>query len=40
LGVQAELSKNNGPIAELRNVQFMSPNVPGIALQIGYAFGF
>ncbi len=40
LGVQAAFSKNNGPIAEFRYMQFMSPNVPVIAFQLGYAFGF
>jgi hypothetical protein len=40
LGVQAAFSKNNGPVAEFRYMQFMSPNVPVIAFQLGYAFGF
>ena len=40
LGVMAAFSKNNGPLAELRYMQFMSPNVPVLAFQLGYAFGF
>jgi hypothetical protein len=40
LGFQAAISKNNGPLAELRYMQFLSPNVPVIALQLGYAVGF
>ena len=40
LGVQAAFRKKHGPIAEIRYMQFMSPNVPVIAFQLGYAFGF
>ena len=39
-GVQAAFTKNTGPVAEVRYMQFISPNVPVIGLQFGYAVGF
>lgn len=40
LGAQVAFTKSGGPFAELRFMQFMSPNVPVIAFQLGYAVGF
>ena len=40
LGCQAAFSKTSGPLAEFRFMQFMSPNVPVMAFQLGYALGF
>ena len=40
LGFQAAFTKTSGPLAEFRFMQFMSPNVPVIAFQVGYAVGF
>ncbi len=40
LGFQAAFTKTSGPLAEFRFMQFMSPNVPVIAFQLGYAAGF
>jgi hypothetical protein len=40
LGAQVAFSKSGGPFAELRFMQFMSPNVPMLAFQLGYAVGF
>ena len=40
LGLQAAFSKNSGPLAEFRFMQYLSPEVPVIALQLGYAIGF
>ena len=40
LGIQAAITKNTGPVAEVRYMQFVSPNVPVIAAQFGWAVGF
>ena len=40
IGVQAPFGNSGGPLAELRFMQFLSPNVPVIAVDIGYAYGF
>lgn len=40
LGFQAAFTKTSGPLGEFRFMQFMSPNVPVIAFQLGYAVGF
>jgi hypothetical protein len=40
LGLQAAFNKTSGPLAEFRFMQYLSPNVPVIAFQLGYAIGF
>ena len=40
LGFQAAFTKKGGPIAEFRYMQFLSPNVPVLAFQLGYSLGF
>ena len=40
LGLQAAFTKKGGPIAEFRYMQFLSPNVPVLAFQLGYSLGF
>jgi len=40
LGVQAAFTKYSGPLVEFRYMQFLSPNVPVLGGQLGYAIGF
>jgi len=40
LGIQAAFTKSTGPLVEFRYMQFISPNVPVLAAQLGYAIGF
>jgi hypothetical protein len=40
VGLMWALDKKGGPLAELRYLQFMGPNVPVLALDIGYSIGF
>jgi len=39
-GIQAAVTKSMGPVAEVRYMQYFSPNVPVIAAQFGWAVGF
>ena len=39
-GLQWAITKTQGPLAELRYLQFMGPSVPVIAVDVGYAVGF
>jgi len=39
-GIQAAVTKSTGPMAEIRYMQYFSPNVPVIAAQLGWAVGF
>jgi len=40
LGFQAAFTKHGGPLAEFRYMQFLSPSVPVLGLQLGYSVGF
>lgn len=39
VGVRGVLTKNSGPLAELRLMQFMAPSMPAVSLVLGYAMG-
>jgi hypothetical protein len=39
-GIQAAITPKSGPILETRYMQFISPNVPVLGAQLGYAVGF
>jgi hypothetical protein len=40
LGLQVAVEQNHGPFVEARYLQFLSPSVPVVAAQLGYAVGF
>ncbi len=40
LGIQYAIAKTHGPLAEVRYMQFMSPSVSVIAVNVGYSVGF
>ncbi len=40
VGLQWAIDNKGGPLAELRFLQFMGPNVPVVAVDVGYAIGF
>jgi hypothetical protein len=40
IGLHWKIDKKGGPLAELRFLQFLSPSVPVVAVDLGYAIGF